>query len=225
MAFVAQTGRTNPMILISDTTANPPMSTKEMEEKISSIQANEIEQIGVKIVEKIVNNLGPGRKAHILRQIDQIRPREKKPMPPLKGLIQSTALRAANRPFLTDEQTLKLMNSLLSSVKQKITQSFSTPGGFVDGGLFFQISDRREECEPETTIADFVSKGAKKAGITLSEENVPTQYCVRLELDQKLTQEKQALIFAVSQQSEGVEFARMTFSLRDLEDGSTSETD
>lgn len=212
--------------LKTDSTAKGTMSTDEMTGKISSIQALSISQISVKVVEKIINNLGPTRKAIISNQIAEKQQHEKRSTAPSKQVPLSGSLKSPNRPFLSNDQALQLKTAASSWIRNKITQSFSIPMGFIEEGLSFQISKKSEEPQSEMAVADFIANPAQKNGIKLSDANVPSQFCIRLELDQKSTQSKNILVFALIMQSEGIAFSTETFTLEELSaDDSESSTD
>jgi hypothetical protein len=185
-----------------------PLSAKEISGKISSIKAIQIELIGGEIINSVLNNLGPIGKARVAQEVMQVTGVPKGPKGKMMCLTMMNAKMDVERgkeQFFSDKVATRFMLSALGPVKTKIIESFSTPSFFVESGLNFQISDY----EP----MGFVREIAEEMGIDLTLNDVPSKYYVRLELDEKLTQEKADLVFAIIQQSDGVIFSQKTFTI------------
>ena len=197
--------------IVSDSVAKPTLSSREIVEKLSSINAEQIELIGTQIVQKVLNNLGPVRKLKVALKVSEAKGE------PMNGIEQATLLLSAKqaisngkRQFLSKLDASRFVMTALWPVKSAIRESFSTPSAFLRDGLFFQLSDY----EPE----GFLAETAEKMGIALNFTDVPTKYCVRLKLDNELTNEKSDLVFSIIEQSHGVIFPETYFTVKELEE-------
>lgn len=209
MALVAPIG-----IDTAETTkeASSSMPSKKMEEKIRSINATQIELIGKKVVETVLNRLGPIGKYEAEQLIF-----EKNKNDQQLSSLSMTALaqykiladQFIGKKFLSEELVTKLMNDSLQHVSTGLQTSFSTPLAFIKTGLGFFLSSH----DPEGFIAD----AAKQNGLHLNMTHIPMTYRVRLELDEPLTQQHQDLVFAIKELSDIIEFSKITFTVKSSE--------
>jgi hypothetical protein len=186
------------------------ISPENIVKKISSIDALQIELIGHKIAEKIVNNLGPVGKAKVAQKIN---PKQKASEMTMMLMIQ-TMMHARmdmeqGKQFLSEEEAFKFVMLALWPIKDKITDSFSKPDWFLEYGLYFQLSDY----EPMGVL----SETAEKMGLNITLNDVPSKYYIYLKLDKELTNEKSDLVFVLTEKSNNVEFSKKTFTIKELE--------
>ncbi len=111
--------------------------------------------------------------------------------------------------FLSDEQAERFQEEALRPVEAAISDSFSEPDEFLEDGTRFHLSEYRP--------MGFLAETAEEIGLELTVLDVPPKYCVRLKLDKALTQEKSDLVFALTEESDKVEFSRKTFTISELE--------
>jgi hypothetical protein len=215
----------------------PPLSTKEIGRKILSMTARDIELIGSQIINNAMNNLGPAGKARVDQEVMKVKGLSEDPMdiepigsqiinnavnnlgPASKARVDQETMKVkglsedpmdiekGKSRFLSDEDTARFKLAALDAVKKEIAGSFSRPHQLIDGGLSFQVSGN----EP----TGFVLKAA--VGIDLTLKDIPSRYYIHLKLDEKLTQEKSDLVFVLTETSEGVEFSKTSFTVRQLE--------
>lgn len=180
----------------------------EIEEKIRSIDALQIELIGGKIIERVMNNLGAKARCRILKEIAG------KTLgylsSPFNQMMMINSLRSAEtaKPLFSEENTAQFMMCALSFVKQDIADSFSTPHSFIQFGRSFEISD----CSPR----GFLAKTVREIGLQMGIDDVPVKYTVYLKLNKQLTEEKSELVFDLIDEFGEAEFPKETFTLNEL---------
>jgi len=189
--------------------AEQPQPIQEIVGKISSIDAREIGLIGAKIIEKVVNNLGPLGKACVaLELLKKGAPESYNRLPnDIKIMFAKRHIEPAHPLFQSDTDEAKFMLLALWPVTRKISDCFSTPLGFLRDGLVFKVSD-----EP----TGFIKETARQLGITITLNDIPAKYYVTLKVDTKLPEENSDLVFVLTEESEGVEFSKMTFTIKEL---------
>lgn len=193
------------------------VSSNNIEKMIASVDALQIELIGSKICEKIVNNLGTVPRARIMQQVVK----EKDFADHFSKMVFLMATHAADedmekgKRFLTEDQAGSFLLYLLWPVKDLITGGFSRPHHFVKAGVTFEISDY----EP----TEMINKIAKKIGVEITLVQVPHKYSIYLKLDEKLTSEKSQLVFNLIGVSQGVEVSKETFTINELEEEAGKE--
>jgi hypothetical protein len=196
------------------------LSSHEISEKISSIDALEIELLSRKIITRIMKNLGDTNVNRIEQKINNIN-LEKSPSLvsmmaalylALEGMGGEIQLNIEGRKptFLSKKDANKFMLEALSPMQKEIANSFSTPSIFLEDGICFQISDQYEPM-------GFVSKAAETIGVDLTFQ-IPHTYRVRLKLDEQLTQKKSDLVFSLTGESRGIEISKETFTIKKLEE-------
>ncbi len=179
------------------------LSAEEIGESISSIDALKIETISTKIIEKVLNNLGFVGKVFVEKQVRQKKGLAELPFPTTIPAVLE------NKPFLSNADTAKFFPAALLLVTTKISSAFSTSSNFMDSGLCFQISD----CEP----MGFVHDAAKQTGIDLTSDHIPSKYFVHFKGDLEQTREKAEVVFVLTEESEGIEFSKSTFTIAELQ--------
>ena len=193
-------------------TVAQPLTVQDIGKKISAIDAVQIELIGSKIIEQVMNNLGTVGKARVAQQIMQKRGASSSG--PMDIMMRMTMMHAkmdmegGEAQFFSEKNAAKFLLSALWPVKEKIEKSFSRPDWFLEYGAHFQISNY----EP----TGFLRETSEKTGIEVTINDVPSKYYVFLKLDKELTQQKSELVFSLTQKSDGVEFAQETFTLTEL---------
>ena len=117
MAAITQTSssnvhRQNP----SSGTQEVILSTSELCEKISRINADQIELIGNKIAENILNNLGPVAKLSIARKVWQASPSANIPPPfmMMMEMMKVNADKQKGKEFLSDRAPLFFTRNTLA---------------------------------------------------------------------------------------------------------------
>lgn len=188
------------------------MSIANIREKITSITAEQIELIGVKIAKALVNNLGLGNKARIAQKTVQ---NSAKPVDGMRIMMMRQAVTFAKlgdgkAQFLSDKDTAKFLAVSLELIKKDITASLSISDLFFEEGAYIELSDY----EPKGVL----KKTAKQIGVKITQLEVPMRYYIFLKLDLELTHEKSDLVFSLTEKSEGVEFSKKTFTLKELEE-------
>jgi hypothetical protein len=130
----------------------------------------------------------------------------------IKMMLAKRDIKKEEAPFQSDIDMARFMQIALWPVIKKITDSFSTPLSFLEDGLEFQISDNGP--------MGFVKETAEKFNIEITLDDIPRKYFVTLKLDENLTNytnEKSDLIFVLTEESEGIEFSKRTFTIKELE--------
>ena len=189
-----------------------PLSTHEINQRISSIDASHIELIGIKMIEPLIHNLGPVGKARVALEVMKIKEVPEGPMSVdmcITMMCAKIEIEKGRGRFFSDEKASEFMREALWPVKQKIAESFSE-SDFFKTALELQISDYNP--------MGFVVGAAGRIRVLLTVNDVPIKYYLILKLDEQLTQEKSDLVFSLTEKSEGVEFSKQTFTVRELEE-------
>lgn len=191
----------------------PQLAINEIQKKISSIDALQIEWIGREIGWGILNSLGPVNQARIAQKVAQVRSKEEGPhadmMRRLELVAARSAIDAGKGLFLSETDASQFLLAILWPMKEQIRNAFAFPENFLSRGTSFKISDY----EPVGVVKEV----AKKMGMQLTLLDVPLRGYFTLKLDQARTQEQSELVFSLIQQSDGVVFETQTFTLKALE--------
>lgn len=198
-------------VISSKETVKQSLSLLDISKKISSINASQIELMGLKIAEHLANKLGPVCKARIAKQVDAKRGQESDIDLRLTMIHAAMAIKKGNTKFLSDTDFVKFCFVTSSSIKPAITDSFSKPNCFLESGIVFDISDSDHEPRGILSIT------AQKIGIDITSSDLPSEYAIYLKLEKDLTLAKSELVFVLIGTSEDVEFSRTIFTIEELE--------
>jgi hypothetical protein len=193
----------------------PAIDAQEMIKAVQVITPVQIELIGSKMVEKMLNHLGPNEKARIEAEIwirQAIAPMEMNRISCIAPLVVENQDQPIlqHPPFLSDSQFCSLFIASLNLIKDELEGFKVSPHLFVQKGMTFQISDD----EPVGLLA----QAAKKQGIAIDGSHVLHQYCITLEIDPKESHKRSQLAFTIVEASNGIAFSRESFALGDLDE-------
>lgn len=190
-----------------------PLSIKEITEKLTSIDALQIELIGLEIANNVLNNLGPIGTARVMQKVMQKKGASMSgPMAIIMRMNIKSAqedIKEGKSQFLSELKAAEFLSLALHPIKDAITERLSTPDSFIQSGTLFKLSDY----DP----AGFLKETADKMGLDITMNDVPNKYYVFLTLDKEATQEKSELVFALTERSQDVEFSNRKFTISELE--------
>ena len=172
---------------IQYTTSNAYDSPKKIEGKIAAIDANQIEGIAQKIVEKILDCYGfDANKSHITGEAFTVgEDGTRKHM----GYVSEPDPKW--KPSLA---RLGLSGLLLPLVKNELTQAFSTPVGFLENGHYFTLTN---DSQPTGILAQVAEKA------DLSKCRFFQYFSLKLSINTKHTQERADLYFSFDHAGHG----------------------
>ncbi len=179
-----------------------------LQDKISKIDAWQIELIGLAIVNQILPNLGSDGKARVEQRVLEMTGKlAELSMFELATLMVAPFLEIKEKdPLRLSKEKLALFgHALLVPVRQAITQALSIPIDFLDRGLRFQLS--------ETVPTKILEESAEKIGIKITADDVPFNYCITLNLDKGLSHKYSTLVFSLTQTCGGAEFSKRFYSI------------
>lgn len=191
----------------------PIINDRILEEKISKINATQLELLGWRLASQILHNLGKVAKARIEPEVAQ-----KKGAPLSEAQLRTLEMgrMAAEKEveisgieFLSGSKSADFITAMLSLIKNAISKNFSTPSQFLTSGLDFKLSEHN----PEGILAET----AKKIRIDINMNQVPIRYYIHLRIDKALSQQQSKLVFSFTEESDGVEFDKHTFTVEQLE--------
>lgn len=187
------------------------ISDTEFCEKIRSISAEQIELVADHIAEQIASNLGIVRKDAIDRMIAQKKGTTNK-LELLMLLMQKDDAQKIKSDgkisFFKDEQYYKFVINISKSIKEAITENFSTPSTFLEKGLFFKLSDYHP--------IGILAKTAKEIDTAILPTELPLRYTIHLFLNQTLSQQQSKLTFDLVEKSDNYEFSKKSFTIDEL---------
>lgn len=190
-----------------------PATSRNVSEQIRSITVRQIELIGLKMSEQVVKRLGPIARESIVRQVAEKKGAFQNEMMHIlmlqNQMLRQSVAESGEEKFLSDKEKGFFLQAALNHFKERITASFSMPQDFLDSQLAFKLS----EYEPMGILKEVASN----VKIALSLVDVPCRYYISLKLDQELTQKKADLVFTIIEESEDVEFSKISFTITDLE--------
>lgn len=212
MAPPSLVGHGSPISNLANSSQGPiQSSTTKFIEKIKNITPLEIDIFGIKIVNMILDNLGPSAKKRVEEKVKQtsgasaVAPHIDEFLQQI--LLSYTMSREQNGMFLSELDRAKITIKLLWPIKESLQGSFKKdPYAFLECRLFFHLSDY----EP----MEILSFG--QTGIKITREDIPPKYSLCLMLEETLSEEQSKLVFSLIQESDHVEFNKETFALEDL---------
>src|ERR1700722_15323835 len=185
----------------------PPLSPKEIANKVASLDAISIEYIAKKVGWNAMAGLGTFGKGCIAHQIVYHASTDtgegKRQMKRALDDINSVSATKYNEGNYFSGQFDTLWRAIVTIFRDEITTSLSTPQKLLDEGLSFRIS---EGCKPTEQIKTV----AKNVGINVNEAG--RDYCFNLKL--KAEQKKPDLVFVLNAIGDGVVFEQSDFTLQ-----------
>lgn len=188
------------------------ISLKEILDKISKITDKTIELIGAKIVSVIPGRLGAANKNQVEFEIGSKGKGFDHPIRIMMlrmMLTQAKAGKKNTKQLFSLDQLGQFYIKALQPIKSEIAAAFSNSSLFEEFGLYFKLSDD----EPMGILAQM----SKELNLDITMLDVPQKYQIHLKLDPELTKQKSDLVFAMTEESDGVEFSRTTFTIEELE--------
>lgn len=181
------------------------------EKKIGEINAEQIDLIGSEIVRELRSHLGIMGNAFVAHRImlekDGLSEQERSILIARQELANRIIPEA--RKFFSEKFSIKFLDVMLFHIKQKITEGFSNPSGFMRNGMTYSLSDHQSE--------GIVKDTCKKVGIAIDAAEIPTEYYIVLKLDTNRSQERSTLVFSLTHHSRGAQFLEAIFTIECLD--------
>ncbi len=170
-----------------------------IQQKLLGSTAEQIEALATKLAEKVLNSLGPKKKAQFLLRL----PEGKAKADPFARMMQSlTATYGARQQghCLPDEQAARFLLRLIPFFRNSLTQYFANPDRLLQEGWSERLTD--EQSEP----TGYLKEALEKIGVTLTIMDCLPFWELQVRIDQEKSKIGSKMTFIVQQTSDEKEF-------------------
>ena len=177
--------------------------------KLNSLTDMQMELISTQIVSRISCSLGPAGKGRAMQQ------QHGAGASPAAKLMMQLLNKRGQQQFLSVENEMKFLGEGISVIGEEIKKAFSNPESFLRDGVLLKLSESGTAGNyPIGSLQEI----AAKISLTITGIDVPDQYRIRLKLDPEATQQKNNLVFSLTEESQHVELSKITFTIQELEE-------